>query len=119
MVDRNALRTNQSFIIGLLVLGFILGVSNGGAWLILGVGVVLASGTLDRRLALFQQVYRQGLRRAGLKGERVDFIPALKIAMDQPDVLRRWLGGESFTDPESDALNVDPAPSDHPTPDPL
>ncbi len=60
-----------------------------------------------------------GLRRAGLKGERVDFIPALKIAMDRPDVLRRWLGGESLTDPESDALNVDPAPSDHPTPDPL
>ena len=60
-----------------------------------------------------------GLRRAGLKGERVDFIPALKIAMDGPDGLRRWLGGESFTDPEADARNVDPAPSDHTTRDPL
>ena len=58
-----------------------------------------------------------GLRKGGLKGERVDFIPALQTAMDRPDVLRRWLGGGSFTDPESDALDVDPAPSDHPTRD--
>ena len=66
MVDRSALRTNQSFIIGLLVAAFILSVDAGGAWIVLAVGAVMALGTFDVRLALFQQVYLRGLRPLGL-----------------------------------------------------
>ena len=66
MVDRSALRTNQSFIIGLLVAGFVLSVDAGGAWVVLAVGTVMALGTFDVRLALFQQVYLRGLRPLGL-----------------------------------------------------
>ena len=65
MVDANALRANQAFVIVLLVLGFILG-EGAGTWLVLGVGAVLALGTATNRLALFQQVYFQILRPARL-----------------------------------------------------
>lgn len=47
-----------------------------------------------------------GLRRAGLKHECVDFIPALKTALDRPDVVRQWLAGGSYADPDSDAPDV-------------
>jgi uncharacterized membrane protein len=66
MVDRNALRANQSFTIGLLVAGFILSVDAGGAWIVLAVGTVMALGAFHVRLALFQQVYLRGLRPLGL-----------------------------------------------------
>ncbi len=66
MLDANALRTNQAFIIGLSLAAFILGVERGGGWIVLGVGLVMALGTTDRRVALFQQIYHRLLRPTGL-----------------------------------------------------
>jgi hypothetical protein len=66
-VDRNTLRTNQAFIVGLTVLAFVLG-DEIGRWLILGTGLVLAAGTIYRPFALFKQVHRRILLPAGLLG---------------------------------------------------
>ena len=66
MIDLNALRTNQAFIVGLSVIGFVLGTEFGGAWLVLGVGVVLALGTVHRSLGLFQQIYFRVLKPLGV-----------------------------------------------------
>ena len=66
MVDANAVRTNQAFLIGLSVAAFILGTDRAGGWIVLGVGVVMALGTADRRAALFQQIYHRLLRPSGL-----------------------------------------------------
>jgi hypothetical protein len=60
--DRTALKVNQSAIIGLLALGFVLS----QPWLVAFVAAVMALGTLDGRLALFQRLYRDVLRPAGL-----------------------------------------------------
>lgn len=57
-VDRNALRTNQACIVGLVVLAFLLD----WPWLVAAVALVLLAGTADPRLALFQQAYRRWLR---------------------------------------------------------
>ena len=64
-VDRNTLRTNQAFIVGLTLLGFVLG-DEAGRWVILGTGLVLAAGTIYRPLALFKQVHRRILLPAGI-----------------------------------------------------
>ena len=65
-VDRSALKTNQAFIITLTVLAFILGQDGGGTWLVLFTGLVMAAGTFDPRLALFQQFYHRVLKPGGL-----------------------------------------------------
>lgn len=57
-MDRNALRTNQACIVGLTVLAFLLDRPG----LVAAVALVLLAGTLDPRLALFQQAYRRWLR---------------------------------------------------------
>ncbi len=72
-VDRNTLRTNQAFIVGMTVLAFVLG-DEVGRWLVLATGVVLAAGTLYAPLALFKQVHRRlllplGLLRANVRTE--------------------------------------------------
>src|SRR5215471_8443119 len=67
VVDTTALRFNQTLIILLVALAFLLQ----QPWLALGVGVVLALGTAVPTLALFQQIYRQILRPAGLLKARV------------------------------------------------
>jgi hypothetical protein len=60
--DRTALKVNQGFIIAILALGFLVNQP-----LFVGlVAAVMALGTVDNRLALFQRVYRDGLRPAGL-----------------------------------------------------
>lgn len=66
-VDRNTLRTNQAFIVGLTLLAFILGAGI-GQWLVLFVGLVMALGTLHEGLALFKQFHRRILRPAGILG---------------------------------------------------
>ena len=65
-VDRSALRVNQAFIVVLTVAAFLLGEGNGGGLILLGTGIVMAAGTLDSRLALFQQVYHRLLKPAGI-----------------------------------------------------
>ncbi|MBM4435972.1 MAG: DUF4395 domain-containing protein [Actinobacteria bacterium] len=87
MVDASALRTNQTFIIGGLLLAFLLGASAGGGWIALAVGAVLALGTLDPRLALFQQVYFRALRPAGLVK------PVIRRESASPHRFAQGLGG--------------------------
>jgi hypothetical protein len=52
-VDHSALRTNQVFIITLLVLGFVLDVK----WLVAFVAIVMLVGTIWPKVALFKSVY--------------------------------------------------------------
>lgn len=69
-VDRNTLRTNQAFIVGLTVIAFVVG-RDLGQWIVLGTGLVMLLGTLDERLALFKQVHRRLLKPAGILGADV------------------------------------------------
>lgn len=69
-VDRNTLRTNQAFIVGLTVIAFVVG-RDVGQWIVLGTGLVMLLGTLDERLALFKQVHRRLLKPAGILGADV------------------------------------------------
>ncbi len=61
-VDRTALRTNQAFIIALLALAFVAA----QPWLVAFVCAVMALGTALPQAALFQRIYRDVLRPAGL-----------------------------------------------------
>jgi hypothetical protein len=61
-VDRTALRFNQASIITLLVIGFVLN----QPILVVVVAAVMVAGTVAPALALFQRIYRDGLRPAGL-----------------------------------------------------
>lgn len=61
-VDRTALKVNQGFIVGLLVVSFVLN----QPWLAALVAAVMLLGTAFPAAALFQQIYRRWLRPAGL-----------------------------------------------------
>jgi uncharacterized membrane protein YhaH (DUF805 family) len=61
-LDRTALRVNQALIIAFLAIGFLLD----QAWLVVFVCAVMAVGTAVPRAALFQRLYRDVLRPAGL-----------------------------------------------------
>jgi len=61
-VDRSALRANQVFIILFTIAGFVFDLP----LLVMFVAAVMVAGTLSPSAALFQQVYRQVLRPAGL-----------------------------------------------------
>jgi uncharacterized protein DUF4395 len=69
-VDRNTLRTNQAFIVGLTLIAFIIG-QPAGVWLVLFTGLVMALGTASDPLALFMQVHRRILKPAGILGPNV------------------------------------------------
>lgn len=61
-VDHSALKVNQTFIITLLILAFVL-----NSWgLAAFVGLVMLLGTAVPRLSLFKQIYAQVLRPSGL-----------------------------------------------------
>jgi hypothetical protein len=60
--DRSALRVNQAAIIALLAIGFVAD----QPWLVAFVCAVMAIGTAFPGAALFQRVYRDLLRPAGL-----------------------------------------------------
>lgn len=62
LFDRTAVRVNQAAIVTLLVLGFLLDLP----WLASLVGAVMAIGTIWPGAALFQRLYRDLLRPAGL-----------------------------------------------------
>lgn len=62
MVDHAALRVNQSFIIGLLALAFVLD----WLWLVGFVALVMLMGTAVPQAALFKRIYQHILRPAGL-----------------------------------------------------
>ena len=61
-VDRTALRVNQAGIIGFLALAFLLD----QPWLVAFVFAVMAIGAALPQAALFQRIYRDVLRPAGL-----------------------------------------------------
>lgn len=61
-VDQSALRANQAFIIGLLLLAFVLD----SVWLAAFVGVVMLLGTAVPGLSLFKRLYQHVLKPAGL-----------------------------------------------------
>ena len=61
-VDQSALKVNQAFIIGLLLLAYLLD----AAWLVAFVAVVMGVGTAVPALSLFKAIYQYGLRPAGL-----------------------------------------------------
>src|SRR5512136_910895 len=61
-VDHSALRVNQAFIIGLLVLAFVLNIPAIAAF----VAAVMLIGTAAPELALFQDIYRGILKPAGI-----------------------------------------------------
>ena len=52
-VDHSALRTNQAFIIGLLIVAFVLDAK----WLVAFVAAVMLMGTFFPKIALFKAVY--------------------------------------------------------------
>lgn len=61
-VDQTALRANQSFIISLLLLAFVL-----NSWpLVAFVGFVMLLGTAIPKMSLFKQLYRRLLLPSGL-----------------------------------------------------
>ena len=61
-VDQSALKVNQAFIIGLLLLAYVLD----AVWLAAFVGVVMLLGTAVPTLSLFKQIYLKLLKPAGL-----------------------------------------------------
>jgi hypothetical protein len=65
MVDTTALRVNQSLIVALVALAFVLD-GDAGPWLVLFVAASLALGATWPGRGPFQLFYRYGLRRSGL-----------------------------------------------------
>lgn len=82
-VDHAALKTNQAFIIALLLLAFVLN----DIWLAAFVGVVMLLGTAAPSLALFQQIYKKGLRPAGLVK------PDVQVDNPEPHRFAQGFGG--------------------------
>ena len=82
-VDHSALRTNQAFIIGLLVLGFVLDVK----WLVAFVSAVMLIGTVFPRAALFKTVYWYILKPAHLAR------PDVKADNPEPHWFAQGVGG--------------------------
>lgn len=73
-VDRAALWTNQEFIIGLLLLNFLLDFvlqQSWGRWLVPFVGAVMLIGTFWPQAALFKQIYFRVLKPLGLRKPQV------------------------------------------------
>lgn len=60
--DRTALRVNQAVIVTLLLVAYIIDLP----WLVAVVAIVMALGAASPALALFQRLYRDVLRPAGL-----------------------------------------------------
>jgi hypothetical protein len=69
-IDRNTLRTNQAFIVGLTVLAFVIG-DGAGRWLILGTTLVMGLGTAHPAFELFKHFHRHLLKPAGVLGPKV------------------------------------------------
>lgn len=66
-VDHTALKVNQAFIIGLLLVSFLLS----SWWLVALVAAVMLLGTAAPQLALFKQIYRRLLLPAGMLQARI------------------------------------------------
>jgi hypothetical protein len=86
-VDHSALRTNQAFIIALLIAAFIFNV-----WpLVAFVGAVMLIGTVWPNAALFKAIYLYGLK--PLKIAR----PDVRVDNPEPHLFAQGLGGIVLT----------------------
>ncbi len=82
-VDHSALRTNQAFIIGLLLIGFVTDVKA----LVACVAAVMLIGTFLPKVALFKAVYVYFLKPRGL------IKPDVKIDNPEPHLFAQGVGG--------------------------
>jgi hypothetical protein len=82
-VDHSALRTNQAFIIGLLVIAFVLDAQ----WLVALVSAVMLIGTIFPKVALFKAAYWYILK--PLKIAR----PDLRRDNPEPHLFAQGVGG--------------------------
>ena len=86
-VDHAALKVNQAFIIGLLLLAFVL-----DSWIIAAfVGLVMLLGTAVPALSLFKSVYSKLLRPAGVVK------PQVIVDNPEPHRFAQGLGGLFLT----------------------
>lgn len=82
-VDHSALRTNQAFIISLLIVAFVL-----NAWpIVLFVSAVMLIGTVFPSAGLFKAVYFAVLKPSGLAR------PDVKIDNPEPHLFAQGMGG--------------------------
>lgn len=81
-VDHSALRTNQAFIIGLLVAAFVVN----EVWLAALVAAVMLVGTVWPKAALFQQIYYRLLRKRLVEPDLLEDNP-------EPHRFAQGLGG--------------------------
>jgi hypothetical protein len=82
-VDQSALKVNQGFIIGLLLLAFVMD----AVWLVVFVGGVMLLGTAVPALSLFKRIYQHGLKPAGL------IQPQIIIDNPEPHRFAQGFGG--------------------------
>lgn len=82
-VDHTALKVNQTFIIVLLLLAFLLN----WTWLVAFVGLVMLVGTIWPGAALFKLIYAHLLKPAGL------LKPDPRLDKPQPHLFAQGLGG--------------------------
>ncbi len=82
-VDHSALRTNQAFIISLLVLAFVLDTK----WLVAFVAAVMLVGTVFPKVALFKAVYWYILKPAHLAR------PDVRRDNPEPHLFAQGVGG--------------------------
>jgi len=82
-VDHSALRTNQAFIISLLILAFVL-----NSWIVVAfVSAVMIIGTLFPKAGLFKAVYFNVLKPSKIAR------PDVKIDNPEPHLFAQGLGG--------------------------
>ena len=82
-VDHSALRTNQAFIIGLLIVAFV----SDAPWLVVLVGAVMLIGTFFPKIALFKAVYWYILKPAKIAR------PDVRVDNPEPHLFAQGVGG--------------------------
>jgi hypothetical protein len=82
-VDHTALRFNQTCIIGLLILAFLVD----APWLVAFVAVVMLVGAWQPNAGLFKQIYGRWLKPAGL------LKPEIRADEPQPHLFAQGMGG--------------------------
>jgi hypothetical protein len=82
-VDHSALRTNQAFIIGLLIAAFVLDAK----WLVAFVSAVMLIGTFFPKIALFKAVYWYVLKPAKIAR------PDMRVDNPEPHLFAQGVGG--------------------------
>jgi hypothetical protein len=86
-VDYSALRTNQAFVIGLLLIAFIVIAQ----WLVAFVAFVMLLGTFVPKLALFKAAYAYFLKPRGIVK------PDVKADNPEPHLFAQGVGGTFLT----------------------